>query len=239
GAAPGVRSGSGMPDRYEPRNPLRSHGDRRARDARRASATEEDPLAELAKIVQGRTGSAGASPGRGRGEQPQPATSAGSTDLETELLNDLQAPLAVIRDGLGPPPPAPPQKAAPPVESEAVPAPPRPSVREAPAAYAPPRPSTANESSAPHSAGPSAQPDATAPEPHGASTMRSDLPPPRLVPIPEAPVIQPPVVSRTTAPAEERTARLQRAAAAPPPATPAESKESKPVLGNVEMRPTL
>src|SRR5690606_16644740 len=150
GAAPGVRSGSGMPDRYEPRNPLRSHGDRRARDASRASATEEDPLAELAKIVQGRTGSAGASPGRGRGEQPQPAADAGGTDLETELLNDLQASFAVIRDGLGTPPPAPPRKAVPPVEGDAVPAP-RPPVREAPAAYSPVRPPAAAEPSDPQS----------------------------------------------------------------------------------------
>jgi hypothetical protein len=110
-----------MPDRYDPKLSLRPGGNRRAAEPRGSAA--DDPLAELAKIVSGRSaGSAHATRSRPAAPDQGAASSGGDVlgDLETELLNDLQASFAAVRDMVASPPPEPlaPQSTATP-ESDA------------------------------------------------------------------------------------------------------------------------
>ncbi len=177
-----------MPERYDPKGPTRQQVERRSADVNRAAA--EDPLAELAKMVQGRPTSA-ATAARGR-SAPAKATSANPksdplNDLEAELMSDLQASFAAIRDAV-PPPESEPELEPPALERE--PPPDFPSLADA---FAPHRQL--------------AEPE---PEP---------TPQPRMVPIPEAPVIQP-VVHRATQndqPPPDRGQRIVRPAPEPPP----------------------
>lgn len=104
-----------MADRYDPRLSVRPGGERRISDARGA-ATASDPLAELAKLVSGRSGSGSAT------QRAKPANDAAASpsggdvlgDLETELLNDLQASFAAVRDLAAAPPAAQPVPQSPP-----------------------------------------------------------------------------------------------------------------------------
>lgn len=109
-----------MADRYDPKLSLRP-GDRKTAGSRRDAPGDDDPLAELAKIVSGRTGGS-----RARApvaNDPAAAPSGGDVlgDLETELLNDLQASFAAVRDMVAtpaaqtapPPPPTTPARSAP------------------------------------------------------------------------------------------------------------------------------
>src|SRR5258707_12865100 len=108
-----------MADRYDPKVSPRPASDRRPGDVRRNEpGMEDDPLAELAKIVQGRPTSASASSRSGRGgaasdQKPPPGGNAVS-DLEAELLNDLQASFAAVRQAAAAPTPSQPKPASPP-----------------------------------------------------------------------------------------------------------------------------
>jgi hypothetical protein len=78
-----------MADRYDPKLSVRPPGERRA-----AEPTDEgDPLAELARMVSGR--SPADMGGRGQGSD-SPAEADVERDLEAELLNDLQASFAAL-----------------------------------------------------------------------------------------------------------------------------------------------
>lgn len=89
-----------MPDRYDPKLALRQVGERKASDSRRPTAAD-DPLAELAALVSGRGNGS-----RRPGSAPPPPRTDGDAlgDLETELLNDLQASFAAVRDMVATPP---------------------------------------------------------------------------------------------------------------------------------------
>lgn len=91
-----------MPDRYDPKLALRPVGERKPSDSRRAAAAD-DPLAELAALVSGRGSRSKQAPAA-----PPPASDGGDVlgDLETELLNDLQASFAAVRDMVAVPPPS-------------------------------------------------------------------------------------------------------------------------------------
>lgn len=91
-----------MPDRYDPRLSPRG-ADRKAESVR---APEDDPLAELAKIVSGRT--TGSRSRSVPANDPALSQTGGDVlgDLETELLNDLQASFAAVRDMVNTPAPA-------------------------------------------------------------------------------------------------------------------------------------
>jgi hypothetical protein len=92
-----------MPDQYDPRVAARSTNGHRQADLRRGAAgTEDDPLAELAKIVHGRPSTAAAPAAR---STARPSGDSGLDDLEAELLNDLQASFAAVRDSQPPRPP--------------------------------------------------------------------------------------------------------------------------------------
>jgi hypothetical protein len=96
-----------MADPYDPKFAPRAPG----RDA-----PGHDPLAELAKIVQGRPTPASQAAARQQ-LRPQPVNGGAAPDLEDELLNDLQASFAAVRDTLAPlaaAPPPKPRAAAPP-----------------------------------------------------------------------------------------------------------------------------
>lgn len=211
-----------MADRYDPRLSVRPGSDRKPADARRSAVAGDDPLAELAKIVSGRPGATG--PARSRPPQandPAASPSGGDVlgDLETELLNDLQASFAAVRElAAAPPPPV--QQARP----ASQPAPVRPAVTEtikvepvraerAPAEvaelYAPLRqaPAPAREASPPH-------------EPPRARADPREEPAPR--PLPKA-------IPPTGQPAPERPIRQTRA-----PDT-----GDKPDLGAFQLRPTV
>lgn len=95
-----------MPDRHDPKLSVRP-----LRDRRPDVEPSDDPLAELARIVTGRTP---LDPGGTRGsDAPEDGDRSGDDlvdDLETELLNDLQASFAALNDPAdtpSPPRPAP------------------------------------------------------------------------------------------------------------------------------------
>ncbi len=201
-----------MPDQYDPKVSPRPTADRRQADARRGATMADDPLAELAKIVQGRPTNSAAQPSRQAPAAPPPNSNQ-TSDLEAELLNDLQASFAAVRDVFPPPPPPaqPARQAAPAARAPVV-------VDEAPVAAAPP----------PQPAPP---PAATPPPPRNdtGSELRDEfrLEPvdqTRLVPIPSPPVIQP--VQMAPAPAPQPRPPAERPAMErkpePPPAKIAE-----------------
>ncbi len=125
-----------MPDRYDPKVSVRPLSERRSASA----STEDDPLVELARLVTGRSpfdpaasGRNKAAPAVANSHVPDP-----SHDLESELLSDLQASFAAIRDQVAPASPPP----TPAAQKQAQPAAPRPA---APSSIrtAPPRPAPA------------------------------------------------------------------------------------------------
>jgi hypothetical protein len=133
-----------MPDRYDPKLSVRPPGERRPPSA----SSEDDPLVELARLVTGRSPFDPAASGKNK---PVPLTPLHApdptTDLESELLSDLQASFAQIREQVAAPAPAArpaqpvsaparPAAAAPPATA-ARPAPP-PAARPAPPRAAPP-----------------------------------------------------------------------------------------------------
>ena len=98
-----------MADRYEPKLSVRPMSERKPAAA---PGADSDPLVELTRIVTGRT--AFDRPVTAK-NKTVPATGGGmaatnvavATDLEAELLNDLQASFAAVRDAAPPPPPRP------------------------------------------------------------------------------------------------------------------------------------
>lgn len=113
-----------MPDRYDPKLSIRPAGDRKPSERPAGQGSADDPLAELARIVSGRADPAG-NPGRTEtpgvrvppASQPQPLPSEAdlARDLESELLNELQASFSTIPEVVGRPatPEPPPQQPAP------------------------------------------------------------------------------------------------------------------------------
>src|SRR6478609_5718024 len=95
-----------MADRYDPKLSVRPLSERRPA----ATSSDEDPLVELARIVSGRsTFDPGPSPrNKTVPVAPVPSSEPGlANDLESELLNDLQASFSLLREPANPPPPAP------------------------------------------------------------------------------------------------------------------------------------
>lgn len=84
-----------MSDRYDPKLSARPPGGRRPD----AAAPDDDPLAELARIVTGRTTMDPAPDARGRSSSATPDAAQEAdlaNDLESELLSDLQASFAAL-----------------------------------------------------------------------------------------------------------------------------------------------
>ncbi len=128
-----------MADRYDPRASART--DRKYAEMNQSEKSENDPLAELARMVSGRGGS---------GTQVAPRRPASATqvasgqagmlgDLEAELLNNLQASFTAVKDAapvptrpaMAPPPPAATFAPLPPVAAAPEPVAPSPSPRAA------------------------------------------------------------------------------------------------------------
>jgi hypothetical protein len=213
-----------MSDRYEPKLSVRSPGERKAGDA----PPGDDPLAELARIVSGRAAHDQPAGGKGRPAMNAPAPEPDvERDLEAELLHDLQASFAAIREPFeqvsdqAPPPaeaPAPilPERHA--GEAKAPPPPPTP----APPAVGLDLGEALGESAF-------APPRAARPEPAGPGTPQAVRPPglsaradgPEKVP---APPIRPQTASRPQPPRPRVEAPAARAE---PPAQP---KLERPVL---------
>jgi hypothetical protein len=86
-----------MPDRYDPKLSVRPPGERKTAE----TPSDSDPLAELARIVSGRPPfdptPAAKAKSLPAAVQPEPDV---ERDLEAELLNDLQASFAAIREPL-------------------------------------------------------------------------------------------------------------------------------------------
>ncbi|WP_421724105.1 SPOR domain-containing protein [Bauldia sp.] len=104
-----------MPDRYDPKVPVRPPGERKPA----ASTDGDDPLAELARMVTGRAGFD--QPPEEPTDVPAPETTADgdlTADLESELLNDLQASFAALGEPLADPAPADQEHATPEAEIE-------------------------------------------------------------------------------------------------------------------------
>ena len=125
-----------MPDRYDPKLSVRPLGERKTADP----SSDSDPLAELARIVSGRAPfdpPAGKSKAVPAPPAPEPDV---ERDLEAELLNDLQASFAAIREPLenagaaiSPPEPSPELPVLPPLPPlRAAEPPPRPPEPEPP-----------------------------------------------------------------------------------------------------------
>jgi hypothetical protein len=199
-----------MPDQYDPKLSRPP-----SRDARRGAA--DDPLAELARIVQGRPAVSMPAP---KPSQPAPPTNGSNgADLEAELLNDLQASFAAVREAARPTPPAPPAPIAPrPQAAAPVPQPP-PVVDEPAEEQEPERPAPRNDSR-------TELRDEFRLEPFDQS---------RLVPIPTPPVIQPMIQTSFEAPPLPRSTIerrpepiAERAPEAPPVERPAAKARPAP-----------
>lgn len=215
-----ARGSIGMPDQHDPKQAPRSpYG----RPAERRAAPEEDPLVELARMVHGRpshSATAVTRPAR-QAEPPAPA------DLESELLNDLQASFAAVREAAAQvAAPAPrPQTVAPPSAPPSEPPRPRPQAQT-------PEPTYAPSSFAPR---PQPQPAPPPPRLEPRPDARSDVVRPefrlepfdesRLVPIPPPPVIQPSVPPGYAERIEQRAAA---AAAEPFPRLFERAREASP-----------
>ena len=205
-----------MSDKYDPKQTLRSPYGRPA-ESRPAPAPKEDPLAELARMVHGRANLEPQSLTRAPEEPAQPA------DLESELLNDLQASFAAVREAAAQvtarrPEPAPPTQVAAPRMQPAAPPPPLSLAPEPPRA----RPAPPAEVEYPSIFAPRTQGQPTPARPEGRTDAHPEIRPEfrlepldesRLVPIPSAPVIQPQVPPGY---AERQAERAAAAAASEP-----------------------
>jgi hypothetical protein len=239
-----------MADRYDPKVTVRPASDRKGSDPRQDPATSDDPLFELARIVSGRgAGAAGAAasppvPPRGRpAPPPEPARPAGPEpdvlgDLEAELLSDLQASFAAVKEAIEPSrattqpaprstpnaPQSPPSAAAPPPQRE----PPQVSRPEvaAPTRPAPPQHVAPEPHVAPPPYAPAAFASPTAQQPAYPRASAAARPPVQQMPPhpPSAPAA-PPARERPHAPPPQQPAAV--------PAAP-----RKVEAGNFNLRPT-
>lgn len=228
-----------MPDQYDPRVSPRSTTGHRPADPRRGKAeAEDDPLAELAKMVHGRPSPSAAPADKGAARAPG---SGGLADLEAELLNDLQASFAAVRESQPQRPPASRPRV---VEPEPIFTSPFTSQFTAPR---PPEPAPAPRQEAP----PPPPLVETRPDPQ----LRDEFRPvpfddSQFVPIPPPPVVEP--IIRQTVPeqrfAERPIERRSERPVEPPYEEPEErlprvlrpdgANESRPDMGNFQMRPT-
>lgn len=224
-----------MADRYDPKLSVRPLSERRPA----APADDSDPLVELARIVSGRTTF---DPAPAPKAKTVPAAANGAlsaepslaNDLESELMNDLQASFAAV---VPPPKPAAPARpAAPPpaapVAARPVPIPqpkaPPPPARPAPAAAAPAAPPP-SAFIPPRVAAPAPRP-ASAPSP----AIAKPAPPPSVRPAAPPPVAKaPPPAERPARPAPP-PARAERPAVAQPPVRPVDRGD----FGSLPLRPT-
>jgi hypothetical protein len=208
-----------MPDQYDPKQTLRSPYGRPA-EPRPAPAPQNDPLAELARMVHGRAPQTSQPLTRAAAEPAAPA------DLESELLNDLQASFAAVREAAAQVTARRPEPAA---------AAPAATPRVPPPVAAPPPPLSLPEPPRGRAAAP--EPELTYPsifaprtQPPVRGDERADAHPEirpefrlepldesRLVPIPPAPVIQPQVPPGYAERQAERAAAAAAAAVEPLP----------------------
>ena len=222
-----------MPDRYEPKVSVRPLSERRPAQ----SQADDDPLIELARIVSGRTTADPVPPAR-----PKPASAAPTTtgydfagDLEAELLNDLQASFATIRDPRRSTTPAPAAAPATPPPAVATRPAPAPAPRAAPPSSPAPAPAARPTQAAAASTEPQLRATAPAPvkrpPPPAAPAARSEAPLPARPaakairePSPPAHVPAPRTTERPAS--VERPERKVSAATAPsaPPRAPAPSR---------------
>ena len=240
-----------MADRYDPKVTVRPAADRKGSDSRQGPATSDDPLFELARIVSGRgagAAPAGFSPPPARGrpappppEPPKPAAPEIDIlgDLEAELLSDLQASFAAVKEATEaaqpePPPaqpapsPQPPFAAAPPPAGSARPPQPEPAPQQptSPPIHAAPPPYAAPPHEAPQArAAPPPQPPAVPPAQQSPPRMSAAARPP----IQQVPPRQP--AAPAAPPPRERPH-------APPPASPAPPSAKKVDVGQMNLRPT-
>ncbi len=213
-----------MADRYDPKLSVRPLSERRPA----APSDEDDPLVELARIVSGRSTFDPAPaaknktvPVGGGGYSVDPSL---ANDLESELLNDLQASFAVIREPAAPPP----------AQAKPAPAPARPAAAAPkPAPSVPPKPAPV-VAAAPRPAPVPPKPAPTAPV---ARQAQPQLPSAEKPARPqERPAAPPPRAEKPAALAAPRAERPS-----PPPATP-ERPTVRPVergdFANVPLRST-
>jgi SPOR domain len=221
-----------MAEQYDPKQFSRSPFERRP-EPRAAAVRQEDPLAQLAKIVQGRPGLA--TPAAGVDSRPVNEAN-GASDLEAELLNDLQASFAAVREAAAP---------APMIREAPQPLPPLPpraySVEPEPQTFAGPAPadswSSAQTPSPPRSDARVELRPEFRPEPLDES---------RLVPIPSAPVLQPSIATVNAERQVERRAVAEQMPEYPPPdrvvrsvrAAQPQAPEAAPVTRGFQLRPT-
>jgi hypothetical protein len=92
-----------MADRYDPKLSVRPLSERKPAAS---AGPAEDPLVELARIVSGRSTFDPAPSAKNRTVPPAGSDPGLTNDLESELLNDLQASFAAIREAAPPPAPA-------------------------------------------------------------------------------------------------------------------------------------
>ena len=197
-----------MTERYDPKVSVRPLNERRPAQA----SPGDDPLVELARIVSGRSSFSAPPPQKGRsGPMPEAAPQADlARDLESELLNDLQATFAAIREPAvapsSPPvakePPAMRPMPAPPTAAPPMAAPPLSAPMMAPQAKTPPPLPVRPQPDAPLQPGPAAR--------------KAEPPPPARV------ERTPPVVALPADPVVVRRPpeRSERLPAEPPPSLP-------------------
>lgn len=92
-----------MADRYDPKVSVRPPGERRQAQG---AVPDNDPLAELARIVSGRNALDPAPDGKTDDPLQYEPSGDLAQDLEAELLNDLQASFAAVRETLASPTPS-------------------------------------------------------------------------------------------------------------------------------------
>jgi hypothetical protein len=112
-----------MPDKYDPKFSVRPSGDRKPPNP---GAEADDPLFELARLVSGKGFEAASARSSDRAapapRAPLPSETELARDLESELLNELQASFSMLQEPIAsamqpsstPPPAAPPAPAPPP-----------------------------------------------------------------------------------------------------------------------------
>ncbi|HVY18920.1 MAG TPA: SPOR domain-containing protein [Bauldia sp.] len=205
-----------MPDQYDPKVSPRPSADRRQSGR---GGVADDPLAELAKIVQGRP--TGGPLQATRQVAPAAPAAPATADLEAELLNDLQASFAAVRDVFPTAAPAPAPVAKQPAAPPPAPLQMRPAVAEERNEIPEPAPP------------PPAPPPRQETHPELRDEFRLEpIDETRLVPIPTAPVIQPMIQSSAEPAPPTRTITRP---AEPPPA--AEKPAAEPAVERPSMRP--
>ncbi len=233
-----------MPDRYDPKLSVRPLSERRPE----AAAQDDDPLAELARIVTGRSTF---DPPPAAKSKTVPAADSSpeadlARDLESELLNDLQASFAALREPFEAEQPAEPPAEAPEDEgqspvAEEGPPPPRYSEPQAPPPAEPSPPPPGSDADLEEVLAGLRSPPPPPPKPTQAAPVA-----PRLVPSPPRPVARethpeppppPPQPLQQTVEEEEPLPIPRRPAAAEQPAVAEPPAPRQPGLPSVRPAP--